>query len=220
MDRGAGGSAAREAASMLHGGGHRGVVVDPQHRLEVVAGPPLRPACGGGLAHCYGRPFVASRRRLLIRSVFVETASEQTLLFFVGERGGQEHASDEGGCRGATLDGVARHVGSDHEPRQRFAPSRVADAEALAGSVVHSRVLSRGVVDGRIGAPVRRLSLLVPDGDVYDVAGVLARRRVVAAPCGMRAARPSAQYPSGRRHGDRQLVSGSGAAAALRAIRR
>jgi len=42
-----------------------------------------------------------------------------------------------------------------------------------------SRV-TRGVVDGRSAGP--SLGLLVPDGVVYDVAGVLARRRVVAAP--------------------------------------
>lgn len=43
-----------------------------------------------------------------------------------GERGSQGLASDEGGCREATLDGTDRHIGSDREPRQRFAPRRLA----------------------------------------------------------------------------------------------
>jgi hypothetical protein len=43
---------------------------------------------------------------------------------------------DEGGCRAATFDGADRHIGSDREPRQRFAPRRPANTERLFGDLV------------------------------------------------------------------------------------
>jgi hypothetical protein len=52
-----------------------------------------------------------------------------------GGRGSQGPASDEGGCRAATLDGTDRHIGSDPEPRQRFAPRRPATGGALPGDL-------------------------------------------------------------------------------------
>jgi hypothetical protein len=52
-----------------------------------------------------------------------------------GGRGGQGLASDEGGCAAGTLDGTDRHIGSDREPRQRFAPRRPANSERLFGDL-------------------------------------------------------------------------------------
>jgi hypothetical protein len=52
-----------------------------------------------------------------------------------GGRRSQGPASDEGGCRVATLDGTGRHIGLDPEPRQRFTPRRPATDGALPGDL-------------------------------------------------------------------------------------